>query len=144
MSAISSLVREIMDSCGLTQRDLAATLGVPLDRVKSLSSGKVQKLTSEESQALVARLGIRPDWIVGGGQGRMRMTQHEHAQWLAAHAMPPELQQAVHRAQERAPAWPDGKPPHGKAEVELIANWRACGKADRETVSALAARLAKP
>lgn len=133
-----------MSTCGITQLKLAALLGVSLDRVKSLSSGKVQKLTPAESEALATKLGIRPDWLVGGGQGRMRMTQNEHAAWLAAHAIPPELQRAVRSVQEQMPGWPDGQPPRSRAEVELLANWRACSKKDRETVSDLAARLAKP
>lgn len=133
-----------MSACGLTQRELAAVLGVTVDRVKSLSSGKVQKLTPQESETLVTKLGVRPDWLVGGGQGRMRMTQHEHAAWLAAQAVPPELRRAARGVQEKMPAWPDGQPPRSRAEAELIGNWRACSKQDRETVSDLAARLAKP
>lgn len=63
---IISLVKSVMRECGLTQKGLAEVLGVTLDRVKSLSSGKAQKLTREESEALVKKLNIRAEWLVTG------------------------------------------------------------------------------
>lgn len=136
---ISSLIRRLLLDCHLTQRQLADVLAVSLDRVKSLSTGKAKKLTPNETEALVTKLRIRPDWIVGGGQGRMRMTQAEYARWLAAHAIPPALMEEIrqlHREQTEI------SPITGRAEVELLDNWRRCNKRDRETVSDLAARLA--
>lgn len=131
-----------MSHCDLRQKDLAELLGVTLQRVKRLSGGEAQKLTPQESEALVTKLRIRPDWIVGGGQGRMFMTQHEHAAWLAAHALPEPVLREIRQLEQRRPAWPEGGAPHGAAEVELLANWRRCNRRDRQTVSELAARLA--
>lgn len=56
----------LMRESGLTQKALAELLGVSLDRVKSLTSGRVQKLTREESEALVKKLHIRAEWLVTG------------------------------------------------------------------------------
>ncbi len=63
---ISSLLKQVMTELELRQRDLAEVLGVPLDRVKSLTSGKVSKLTREESEALVKKLHVRGDWLATG------------------------------------------------------------------------------
>lgn len=61
---ISTLVKTVMRECNLQQKALAEVLGVSVDRVKSLTSGRVQKLTPDESQALVSRLGIHPTWLI--------------------------------------------------------------------------------
>lgn len=50
----------------LKQVDLAEVLEVPLDRVKSLTSGKVKNLKREESELLIGKLGIRAQWLVTG------------------------------------------------------------------------------
>ncbi|MBS0354047.1 MAG: hypothetical protein JSR83_09125 [Proteobacteria bacterium] len=50
----------------LDQKQLAVVLDVPLHRVKSLTSGRVQKLTREESEALVTKLRINPEWLITG------------------------------------------------------------------------------
>lgn len=63
---ISSLLKQVMKECGLQQKALAEVLGVTLDRVKSLTSGKVHKLTREESEALIKKLNIRGDWLATG------------------------------------------------------------------------------
>lgn len=55
-----------MKECGLQQKALAEVLGVTLDRVKSLTSGKVHKLTREESEVLIKKLNIRGDWLATG------------------------------------------------------------------------------
>lgn len=55
-----------MKECKLDQKQLAVVLGVPLHRVKSLSSGRVQKLTREESEVLVTKLKINPEWLITG------------------------------------------------------------------------------
>lgn len=141
---ISVLISRILSDCSLKQRELAELLGVPLQRVKRLARDEVKAFASEEIDALATKLRIRPDWVLSGGQGEMFLTQREHAQRMAAHAIPPELQRAVRSVREQMPTWPDGEPPRSKAEAELLANWRACSKKDRETVSDLAARLAKP
>lgn len=63
---ISSLLKQVMKECGLQQKALAEVLGVTLDRVKSLTSGKVHKLTREESEVLIKKLNIRGDWLATG------------------------------------------------------------------------------
>lgn len=63
---ISTLIKQIMKEFGLQQRALADVLGVGIDRVKSLTSGRVQKLTREESEALIKKLNIRGDWLATG------------------------------------------------------------------------------
>lgn len=68
---ISSLIKSLMKDRGLTQRALAELMGVSLDRVKSLTSGKAQKLTREETEALVRKLHVRADWLATG-EGPMR------------------------------------------------------------------------
>jgi len=61
---ISSLVKEVMQACNLQQKGLAEVLGVSIDRVKSLTSGKVKDFTREEREALVNNLGIHPTWLI--------------------------------------------------------------------------------
>lgn len=55
-----------MKECGLQQKALADLLGVSIDRVKSLTSGRVGKLTREESETLIRKLNIRGDWLATG------------------------------------------------------------------------------
>lgn len=63
---ISSLLKQVMKTLGFTQADLAEVLEVSIDRVKSLTSGRVKKLTREESQLLVDKLEIRAEWLITG------------------------------------------------------------------------------
>lgn len=49
-----------------------------LDRVKSLTSGKVKNLKREEGEALVRKLGVRGDWLATG-EGPMRQLPAEAA-----------------------------------------------------------------
>lgn len=67
---ISSLIHQILEASGLRQQDLAEIMGVKLQRVKRLAGGSVQKMTREESEALVRKLNIRADWLLTG-QGPM-------------------------------------------------------------------------
>lgn len=60
-----------MKECDLQQAGLAEVMEVSLDRVKSLTSGKVKNLKREESEALIGKLGIRAEWLVTG-EGPMR------------------------------------------------------------------------
>ena len=55
-----------MKELKLGQKQLAVVLEVPLHRVKSLTSGRVQKLTREESEALITKLKINPEWLITG------------------------------------------------------------------------------
>lgn len=45
---------------------MAEVLGVGLDRVKSITSGRVAKFTPEESRALVEKLHVRGDYLATG------------------------------------------------------------------------------
>ena len=63
---ISSLLKQIMKKHDLQQVGLAEVMGVSLDRVKSLTSGKVKNLKREESEALINKLGVRAAWLVTG------------------------------------------------------------------------------
>jgi transcriptional regulator with XRE-family HTH domain len=51
---------------GMAQRELASALGVSIDRVKSLTSGRVKKLAPEEIRAFVERLGVRAEYLATG------------------------------------------------------------------------------
>ena len=55
-----------MDAKGLSQRELAGVLGVSLDRVKSLTSGRAKKLAPEEFRALVEKLDVRAHYLATG------------------------------------------------------------------------------
>lgn len=50
----------------MTQKGIAEVMEVSLDRVKSITSGKVQKLTREEGEALIRKLHVRGDWLATG------------------------------------------------------------------------------
>lgn len=75
---LSEQVKQIMAACGLKQKDLAELLGVPLHRVKSLSSGKVQNFDREEVKALVEKLHLSANWIATG-EGDMFASASEQA-----------------------------------------------------------------
>ena len=63
---ISSLIEQIKTKHSFSQQDLADVMGISLDRIKSLSTGRVKKFKPEETQALVARLGIDANWLLTG------------------------------------------------------------------------------
>lgn len=67
-----------MSACGLKQKDLAELLGVPLHRVKSLSTGKVQNFDREEVRVLVEKLRLSANWIATG-EGDMFASASEQA-----------------------------------------------------------------
>lgn len=73
---ISELLKKIMHHNGLSQKALTEVLGVNLQRVKNLTSGKVDKLTREEADALIRRLHIRGDWLATG-EGPMLQSEGE-------------------------------------------------------------------
>ncbi|MBN9696852.1 MAG: hypothetical protein J0L85_13750 [Zoogloea sp.] len=72
-----------MAELNIQQKDLAEVLGVPLHRVKSLTSGRVQKLTREEGDALVKKLNVRAGYLLDGqepmfqGEGDQEYRQTE-------------------------------------------------------------------
>lgn len=51
---------------GLKQQGLADLMGVNLDRVKSIFSGKVKKLDPQEVLALEEKIHLRPDYLLRG------------------------------------------------------------------------------
>lgn len=76
--SLSELLKRLMRECKLKQADLVELLGVPLDRVKSLTSGKVKNLTREEGEALIRKLNVRAEWLVTG-EGAMFQSDSEQA-----------------------------------------------------------------
>ncbi len=60
----------------LHQTGLAEVMGVSLDRVKSLTSGKAKNLKREEGEALIKKLHIRGDWLATG-EGPMLQSEGE-------------------------------------------------------------------
>lgn len=73
---ISQLIKKVMQETGLNQVRLAEVIGASLSRVKSITSGRVQKLSREESEALVRKLHVRAEWLVTG-EGPMFQTPAE-------------------------------------------------------------------
>ena len=65
-----------MKEFGLQQVGLADAMGVTLDRVKSLTSGKVKNLKREEGEALIKKLHVRGDWLATG-EGPMLQSEGE-------------------------------------------------------------------
>jgi len=63
---LSAKICTLLDLTGFTQKKLGDLIGVPPQRIKNLVSGRVQKLTQAEAQALVAKLGVRSDWLLTG------------------------------------------------------------------------------
>lgn len=76
---ISSLLKLVMKECGLTQQGIADVMGVNLDRVKSITSGKVQKLTREEGEALITKLNISGNWLATGQPPMFRSETEQRA-----------------------------------------------------------------
>ncbi|HEL3749989.1 TPA: helix-turn-helix transcriptional regulator [Stenotrophomonas maltophilia] len=65
-----------MATKGLSQREMADLLGVSLDRIKSLTSGRVKKLAPEETRAMVEKLHVRGDYLATG-QGPVFQSEGE-------------------------------------------------------------------
>lgn len=62
----NTLIRQLMAARSIKQAELAELLGVPLDRIKGLTSGRIKKLTREEGEILVKKLNVRAEWLVTG------------------------------------------------------------------------------
>lgn len=76
VGVISSLLKNVMRHFGLRQAELADAMGVSIDRVKSLTSGKAKNLRREEGEALIKKLHIRGDWLATG-EGPMLQSDGE-------------------------------------------------------------------
>jgi len=63
---VFALIKKLMAARGLDQAGLAEVMGVKLQRVRDLSSGRAKKLTREESEALISELQVRAEWLVTG------------------------------------------------------------------------------
>lgn len=63
---LSERVKLILSECGLKQRELAELLMVPLHRIKSLATGKVQNFDQEEIKLLVDKLNLSSYWLASG------------------------------------------------------------------------------
>lgn len=64
------VIRAIMSSFNLTQAEMAIALQASLQRVKDLSSGRVNGLKSSEASSLVEKLHLDMRWVVTG-EGEM-------------------------------------------------------------------------
>lgn len=74
--SLSITLQEIKSALSLTQPKLAAALGVNVDRVKSLTSGKVAKLSQAEIKSIVENLHVNPGWLATG-EGEMFQSTDE-------------------------------------------------------------------
>lgn len=72
----SARLRKAAEAKGLKQQALAELMGVNLDRVKSIYSGKVKKLEAAEVLALEKNLHLRPDFLLRN-EGPMFKTEAE-------------------------------------------------------------------
>ena len=116
---VAEQIKQIMKVCGLTQKQLAETLCVKLQRVKHLAAGNVQKLNPDEAKALVEKLKISGDWIA---TGEGDMFQSEASQAFAGDLA------AIRQASEAVTALP--LPDEQKLQVRDILFAVASGKAD--------------
>lgn len=76
---ISGLLRELMTERGLTQKGLAETMEVPLQRVKNLCGGWAKKLTREEGEALINKLNVSGNWLATGQPPMFRSETEQRA-----------------------------------------------------------------
>lgn len=66
----SDMLNAVKSSLNITQARLSEALGVSVDRIKSLSSGRVAMFSPGEIRALVQNLHVNPVWIATG-EGEM-------------------------------------------------------------------------
>lgn len=68
-----------MQECGLNQTGLASVMGVKLQRVRDLASGRAQKLTREEGEALITKLNVSANWLATGQPPMFRSETEQRA-----------------------------------------------------------------
>ena len=144
---ISGLVKSIAQAKGLSQKDLAQLLGVSLDRVKSLTSGKVKKLAPEEAKVLVDKLHVRAQHLATG-EGPLFMSPQELELERRLGAIKTATRvaskgadrQAVYEVQQEV--FDALVTALTTEEQSLVQNYRLCAKDDRDHLLKLAARLA--
>ena len=59
-------MRRLMKALGLSQRQFADALGVPLQRIKSMTTGRIAKLSPDEIRTLVEEMQVNPAWLATG------------------------------------------------------------------------------
>lgn len=135
-----------MEAKGLSQRELADALGVPLDRVKNITSGRVKKLAPLESRALVEKLHVRGQYLATGEppifkspaelELERRLAAISEATAVAGKVEDERGRYAVQEEAYRAIV-------HSLTtdEQKLIQSYRLCTKGDQATVLSLAERL---
>lgn len=87
-----------MKASGIQQSGLAEVMEVSIDRVKSLTSGKVKKLSPDEIRHLVRKLGLNAHWLATG-EGAMFSRDESHDEFT-------NRMQAVNRMAELIKAMP--------------------------------------
>jgi transcriptional regulator with XRE-family HTH domain len=137
-----------MEAKGFSQRELAETLGVPLDRVKNITSGRVKKLAPAESRALVEKLHVRGQYLATGEppifkspaelELERRLAAISEATAVAGKVEDERARYAVQEQAFRAIVQS-----LTTDEQQLIQNYRLCAKDDQATVRSLAERLAQ-
>jgi hypothetical protein len=75
VGVIEKLTKQIMSHFGMDQRAFSEALGVSLDRVKRLSSGRAEKFSAKELETLIG-MGISAHWL-GTGVGPMLQSEAE-------------------------------------------------------------------
>lgn len=87
-------LRKVVEEAGVTtQAEFAAEVGIELERVKNLLTGRVQALRPEESQSIQRKYGWRDVWL-RTGKGPERLTLDEQKLFSGAHAPAPALARA--------------------------------------------------
>ncbi len=144
---LSELLRRVMAECDLRQKDLAVVLDVPLQRVKHLTAGNVQKLTPDETRRLVQTLNLSAHWLataegpmfnsaggkqLGAALTKIRVASHktsdldltsDEAQAVAAITMGVDLQDLETIRAGLDKAWQSRL---SESELRLILSFRQC------------------
>lgn len=61
-----SVIKEICNACWLNQAELAAFTGIKLQRIKDISSGRVDGFKRDDIAVLVEKLHLNPEWLTTG------------------------------------------------------------------------------
>lgn len=56
-------LKQLLDENHLTQGDFAQSIDMPLQRIRDLCIGRIQKLTMQEKRAIRAIYNINPNWF---------------------------------------------------------------------------------
>lgn len=61
-----NIIKEICDACWMDQQELALYSGIKLQRIKNISSGRVDGFKSDDIAMLVHKLHLNPEWLTTG------------------------------------------------------------------------------